>query len=335
MDFTVSSEATDAAALAKQILTDHCTPERLHEVDTTGDRFDERLWYALGEAGLLGLAVPEQYGGAGLGLLELAAVLVEAGRTVAPAPLVNHLAGTLAVAEFGADELRSRWLPRAATGEVLVTAGIHQDRSGTVGVVPAAGRADLLVLSTPEGLLACEPQQVEVQPQRLTDGAMAGQVTPGGGDVLGGQDAVGWLSERLDLLEVAHLHGVVDGAVKLTAAYARAREQFGRPIGSFQAVGQRLADGYIDDLGSQLTLWQAAWRLSESLPAEVEMAIAKLWAADAAHRVAHTAVHVHGGVGIDLDGEAHRYFTAAKRGEMLLGGTTQQARAIGAVLAAG
>ena len=87
-------------------------------------------------------------------------------------------------------------------------------------------------------------------------------------------------------------------------------------------------------LGQRLTLWSAAWRLAEGLPAETEVAIAKLWAADSAHRLAHTTVHVHGGVGIDLDGEAHRYFTTAKRLEFAFGGTTEQALAIGRVLAA-
>ena len=96
---------------------------------------------------------------------------------------------------------------------------------------------------------------------------------------------------------------------------------------------QRLADGYIDVLGQELTLWQAAWRLAEGLPCEAELASAKLFAADAGHRISHTTVHVHGGVGIDLDGEAHRYFTAAKRWELAFGGATEQARTIGRVLA--
>ena len=112
------------------------------------------------------------------------------------------------------------------------------------------------------------------------------------------------------------------------------REQFGRPIGTFQAVSQRLADGYIDVLGQRLTLWQAVWRLAEGLPAETEVATAKLWAADAGHKLAHTTVHVHGGVGIDMDGEAHRYFTTAKRFEFLFGGATEQALTIGRALAA-
>ena len=103
--------------------------------------------------------------------------------------------------------------------------------------------------------------------------------------------------------------------MELTATYAREREQFERPIGSFQAVSSRLADGYIDVKALRLTVTQAAWRLSEDLPAELEVASAAFWAADAGHRVAHTTVHVHGGVGIDTDHPVHRYFLAAKQSE--------------------
>ena len=124
------------------------------------------------------------------------------------------------------------------------------------------------------------------------------------------------------------------GSARLTAAYARTREQFGRPIGTFQAVSQRLADGYIDVQGLRLTALAGRLAAREGLPADGEVATAQLWAADTGHRLAHTTVHVHGGVGIDLDGAAHRYFTAAKRLELALGGTTVQARAVGRALAA-
>jgi alkylation response protein AidB-like acyl-CoA dehydrogenase len=127
--------------------------------------------------------------------------------------------------------------------------------------------------------------------------------------------------------------GVLERALELTAEYARSRVQFGRPIGSFQAVAQRLADGYIDVEAVRLTMWQAAWRLSAGLPADTAVATAKFWAADAGHRVAHTAVHVHGGVGIDTAYPLHRYFSAAKHNEFVLGGATAQLRRIGAALA--
>ena len=94
---------------------------------------------------------------------------------------------------------------------------------------------------------------------------------------------------------------MLERALELTAEYARSRGQFGRPIGAFQAVAQRLADAYIDVEAVRLTMWQAAWRLASRPARETEIATAKFWAADAGHRVAHTAVHVHGGVGIDTE----------------------------------
>ena len=111
--------------------------------------------------------------------------------------------------------------------------------------------------------------------------------------------------------------GVLERALEMTAAYATERVQFGRPIGTFQAVAQRLADAFIDVEAVRLTMWQAA--LSQD-PADI--AVAKFWAADAGHRVAHTAVHIHGGVGIDLDSPVHRYFVMAKRLEFALGHAT-------------
>jgi alkylation response protein AidB-like acyl-CoA dehydrogenase len=343
MDFTLPPEATEAAGLAARILADRCTPERLREVErdaATAGRFDRELWRALADAGLVGLAVPEAHGGAGLGLVETAAVLVEAGRTLAPVPLGRHAVTAMLLAEHATDAVREDWLRRAAAGDVVLTAATVRDRTGAFSVVPAATIADAFVLPVGDGLALLTPTSagVTVEPQTITDGDVAGRITVDEGalgDVVRFGDAgtVAWLAERLAVAEVAHQLGVVEGALQLTAGYARTREQFGRPIGTFQAVSQRLADGYIDVLGARLMLWQAAWRLAEGLPASVEVAEATLWATDAGHRLAHTTVHVHGGVGIDLDGEAHRYFTGAKRGEFLLGGTTAAALEVGAALA--
>jgi 3-oxocholest-4-en-26-oyl-CoA dehydrogenase beta subunit len=136
--------------------------------------------------------------------------------------------------------------------------------------------------------------------------------------------------------------GVIERALELTAEHARTRVQFGRPIGAFQAVAQRLADGFIDAEAVRLTLWQAVWALgsgpgsgSGSGPgsdADLAVATAKFWAAEAGHRVAHTTVHVHGGMGVDMSYPAHRYFTAAKHHEFALGGATVQLRRIGSAL---
>jgi hypothetical protein len=117
--------------------------------------------------------------------------------------------------------------------------------------------------------------------------------------------------------------GVLERALEMTVTYASERVQFGRPIGTFQAVAQRLADAFIDVEAVRLTMWQAAWSMSER-----DLAVAKFWAADAGHRVAHTAVHIHGGVGIDLDSPVHRYFVMAKSLEFTLGHATDSLLAL-------
>ena len=368
MDFEPTAESNEAAGLARTILADHCTPERLKAVDARAGRFDSELWRALCEAGLIALAVPEGYAGSGLGLIELCSVLVEVGRKVAPVPLASHTVTAMALADLGSETQQSRWLPEAASGASILTSALSEDRehvpeapvtqaendgtswqvTGSKVVVPAGTLADLFVVptSTTDGptVLLVHPDDpgVTVVPQELSDGDHAARLeldraTVPLDRVLGGvgrgAEVTGWLAERLTVAVCAQQVGTLEGALELTAGYARTREQFGRPIGTFQAVSQRLADGYIDVLGARLTMWQAAWRLCEGLPAAAEVGVAKLWAADSGHRLAHTTVHVHGGVGIDLDGGAHRYFTAAKRNEFALGGVTEHARAIGAMLA--
>ena len=185
--------------------------------------------------------------------------------------------------------------------------------------------------------------------QQLTDFAEAGRVVLDGvtlddDRVLGpgaqGGQVADWLVSRGTVGLCATQAGVIERALELTAEYARNRVQFGRPIGSFQAVTQRLADAYIDAEAVRLTMWQAAWLLAAggeqrrgARRVATAVATAKFWAADAGHRVAHTAVHVHGGLGIDMSYPVHRYFVAAKHHEFALGGATAQLRRIGAELA--
>ncbi|MGZ5418825.1 MAG: acyl-CoA dehydrogenase family protein [Nocardioides sp.] len=367
MDFTFTPEQDEAAGLAARILTDRATNDRMKTVEQGGDRFDRELWAELGSAGLLGLALPEEHDGAGLGLLEMCRVLVEIGRRVAPVPLAAHGPAARLVAELGSADQRRRWLPGAVRGSSVLTAAVAEERAfaperpstlatpdddgyrvtGSKAVVPAGADADLFLVpaQTSSGVvvLLVEPTDagVTVTRQRISDGDSVARldldgVAVGADRVLGAPDgaAAHRLRHLLLLAASAHQLGVTEGALALTASYAGTREQFGRPIGTFQAVSQRLADGYIDVLGQRLTLWQAAWRLQEGLTADQAIAIAKLWAADAGHRLAHTTVHVHGGVGIDLDGEAHRYFTVAKRYEFVYGGATEQALLVGRTLAA-
>jgi 3-oxocholest-4-en-26-oyl-CoA dehydrogenase beta subunit len=259
-----------------------------------------------------------------------------------------------------AERVAGRWL---LTGtKTAVPAGPRAD----LMLVPAATAQGVTVF-----LVVPADRGVTVEPQQMTDGDAAGHlelagvelpddrvlggagpegqppVTPRGAGPGGrpsqapprgpatGAEITGWLASHGTVGLCAQQLGVLERALELTSEHAKSRMQFGRPIGSFQAVAQRLADAYIDVEAVRLTMWQAAWRLSAGLPCDTEVATAKFWAADAGHRVAHTAVHVHGGVGIDTDHPLHRYFVAAKRLEFALGGATTQLRRIGAVLARG
>jgi 3-oxocholest-4-en-26-oyl-CoA dehydrogenase beta subunit len=219
--------------------------------------------------------------------------------------------------------------------------------SGVKTLVGAAPEANWLLVpaATPDGtavfLVGAGAPGVTVQRQQATGGLSTGQlvladVAVPADQVLGGPDgqrAAAWLAAHGMVGLCALQLGVLERALEMTAEYTQSRVQFGRPIGTFQAVRQRLADAYTDVAAVRLTMWQAAWQLAEGLPASTAIATAKFWAADAGHRVAHTAVHLHGGVGIDVSYPLYRYFTAAKRGEFALGGATTQLRHIGAALA--
>lgn len=367
MDFTETETQAELAALAQKIFTERTTPTRLAEIESGDDKFDPALWADLAGAGILSAALPESLGGAGLGLLEQCSVLIEAGRSLAPVPyLASIVLGAGAITRFGTAQQQEKWAAPAGRGELILTAALAEEGAddpvspvtsaeplptggwrldGMKTTVPAAPLTALFLIpaATPDGIkvFLVEPTDagVSVERQQVTSGDTAGRVTLDGvrlsADRVLGDGAANWLDATATVGLCAHQAGVTAKALELTAEYARTREQFGKPIGAFQAVAQRLADAYIDVEAIRLTMWQAAWRLAEGLPAGTEIAAAKFWAADGGHRVAHTAVHVHGGVGIDLEAPVHRYFTAAKQNEFTLGGATAQLLRIGAALAAG
>jgi alkylation response protein AidB-like acyl-CoA dehydrogenase len=153
------------------------------------------------------------------------------------------------------------------------------------------------------------------------------------GDPVVGERVITWTVEHALALLCVVQAGISDRALRMTAEYTSTREQFGHPIAGFQAVSQRAGDAYIDTEAIRLTAWQAAWRLSEGLPAADEVAIAKFWAADGGQRVAHAAQHLHGGLGIDVDYPLHRYFQWSKAIELTLGSATRQLVRLGASIA--
>jgi alkylation response protein AidB-like acyl-CoA dehydrogenase len=374
MDFTLSDEQTALRDLAAQILSERATPERVREIEdhASGDWFDRALWSELAKADLLGLCLPEAHGGGGYGLFELALILEQVGRNVAPVPLYATLAlGALPLAEFGSEAQQAAWLPGVVSGDVVLTAALSEGGdglppavpateavadgegwriTGTKALVPSAHLAQrvlvpartgdgtstvFLVDLAAAGVTAERNQSVNLEPlTTLTFDDVAVGAADVVGEVDGGAAVTAWIADRGVAALCALQAGVCEAALRITATYTSERKQFGSPIATFQAVAHRAADAYIDTEAIRLTAHQAAWRLANGLPAHEELAIAKFWAADGAHRVTHAAQHLHGGIGVDVDYPVHRTFRWARHLELSLGGGTTHLRRLGAHLAA-
>jgi alkylation response protein AidB-like acyl-CoA dehydrogenase len=374
VDFNLSDEQTEIAELAARILTEKLPPERVKaiEEDPDGAWFAADVWAELAKADLLGLGLPEADGGGGYDFLAIALLLEQQGKTVAPLPLLETLVlGALPIAAFGSAEQRAEILPGVIAGTTILTAALVEpgeyvaaDRPVTTATADGDGwRID----GEKAFVTAAHLASTILVPARTGDGALgvflvdAGAaglsmernvalndqpqwtlrfdgVAVGAGAVLGdasnGADVVRFIVDRAIAGLCSTEVGVCEAALRLTASYVSEREQFGAKIGTFQAVAQRIADAYIDTEAIRLTALQAAWRLSEGLPAADELAIAKFWAADGGHRVVHAAQHLHGGIGMDTDYPVHRYYRWSKVIELTLGTATEHLRRLGERIAA-
>jgi 3-oxocholest-4-en-26-oyl-CoA dehydrogenase beta subunit len=363
VDFAHTPEQEELRTLARRVLTDRATPPRVAEVERSDERIDRELWAALTGAGLLGVAVPEEHGGSGLGIVELCVLLEEVGRAVAPVPAyATLLLGALPVAAFGTEAQRRRLLPGVARGELLLSGALTEPRNpeplapaarATAGDgwrldgvklgVPAAAAAAAVVVSASAdgetGLFLVDPhgRGITLERQEATNREVQYLMTLDGapGERLGDAGALAWLVRRATAGLCAMQVGVTERALRMTAEYTSSREQFGRPLSAFQAVSQRAADAYVDVQGIRLTAQAATWRLAEGeeAGADAAIAVAKFWAAEAGQRVVHAAQHLHGGVGVDVSYPLHRSFLWAKQIELSLGGGTHQLLRLGAMIA--
>jgi 3-oxocholest-4-en-26-oyl-CoA dehydrogenase beta subunit len=367
VDFSLSEEQSELAGLAARILGDRMDLQHLKERDRSDDWYDLATWREFGQANLLGIAMPESAGGLGLGFLDLCMVLREVGRYVAPLPVLPTLVSAgLPIARFGNDAQVAA-LSGVVAGDTLLTAALveygaepddpyvtaSRDGDGwridgvkhsvaaataaTHALVSARAGDDIVLLLVPTdapGVTLARQQIMNHEP--LFEMTFAG-VRVGADALLGspaqGRDMLVWLLDRTVISTCAIVSGVADHALKATAQYTTERKQFDRQIGTFQAVGQRMADCYIDNQAIELTMLQAATHLDEGRDDPVEIATAKFWASDGGSRIAHAALHIHGGISIDVDFPIHRYFLWLKRYEFSLGPATPELLRIGKVLA--
>jgi alkylation response protein AidB-like acyl-CoA dehydrogenase len=371
MDFSFTDEQQAITELTHRILSEQLPPERLRELEADPSWFADDVWAALAKADLLGIALPEADGGGGYGLLEACLIAEQVGRSVAPVPYLSCIVGAaLPVAQFGSEAQRARLLPGVIDGSATLSVALHEPDDVEPATVPttqatpsgdgwrlhgvksfvvAADRATAILVParTGEGtatvfLVAPDAEGITLLPEVAVSGepqwtVRLDGVAVGPDDVLGRPDegaaVARWTVDRLTAAVCATQVGVCEEALAITARYVCEREQFGTKLGTFQAVGHRIADAYIDTEAIRLTALQATWRLDAGLPAEDELMVAKFWAAEGAQRVVHAAQHLHGGIGVDLDYPIHRYFRWAKVLELTLGGASPSLLRLGASLA--
>lgn len=372
MDFSFSEEQEAVRELARQILADHAEHGRLREIERSQDGIDRDLWQALGKSNLLGLPLPEAHGGSQLGMTEVAILLEEQGRSVAQVPILASIVqAALPIAVWGSDEQKARWLPGVARGEAFLSAALGEHASfdparprttarrdgedwvldGEKIAVPVAHLAERILVParTGEGavgvfLLDPTAAGVRLERQQVTNHEPQARLQLDGvriaaedrlGDPGAGEEIVRFVRTRAQVGIAATLLGVAEEALQRTAEYTRTRKQFEKPIGAFQGVSLRAADGYIDVECMRSSLWQALWKLDEGRPSEIDVAVASWWSSHGGHRVVHTAQHLHGGTGADIDYPIHRFLLWFKQLDLGLGGGTSQLARIGELVAAG
>lgn len=335
MDFDLSADQVALRDAAGALLDDRCDIATVRRACENGG-FDADLWAAMVDQGWTGIAVPEALGGVGMGTVEAAVLLEQTGAHLAPVPLLQQLAALAVLAD-------GPWSGRLLAGEaVACVARTPLERAGDGSVsgrtepVIYGARADVLVAPAGDVLVAVDlagvarsPEPAMDQTRELAwidlDGAAAMTV--------GGADEVTAHLDRGAVFHAAEMLGGAEAVMNLAVEYAKVREQFGRPIGSFQAVKHRCADMLVDVEGMRSAAYHAAWALGTSGSEGAETAaVAKIWCSDAGVRVAESALQVHGGIGFTWEADVHLYLKRAQLDSVSFGDARHHRARLAAVL---
>jgi len=334
MDFGLSTDQREIQRTARELLAERARPERVRE-HAESSRLDEPLWRELCELGWPGIAISEEYGGQGLGLVELSILCEELGRTLAPVPLLPCVLAGVLIERAGSPEQRERWLPGLASGERIGAFGTARD--GVAELVVGAPNAQLLVLLDPatSEVRSYTREEITVEPVDSIDPTRPAALVRAGtdaGERLDG-DATGGIDRALVAI-ASELVGVSERALDMTVAYVKERKQFGVPVGAYQAVSHRCAQMLLDTEKARATTAFAAWagdadplRLGEAA------AMAKAAASEGGVEVTASAIQAHGGIGFTWEADVHWLYKRALVDAALLGGAKQQRARLAGILA--
>jgi alkylation response protein AidB-like acyl-CoA dehydrogenase len=316
MNFDLNDEQQEIKRTAHEFLAARFKPEKVREL-SEADSYDDSLWKEISELGWPGIAISEEDGGQGLGMVELAVLLEESGYACAPSPLLGTAGAALVISAAGSDEQRSEWLPKLATGEASGSFGGFADGNSTLFCdLP---RADVVVTFDGEGALLAPASEVEFEPFKAIDSTRAyGVVSEAAGERLPGDADAG--RDRLAIAIAAELTGIAQRTLEMATDYARERQQFGRPIGAYQGVSHRIAAMLLATEESRSLTYYAAWTADaepESLPMAAAMAGAR--ASDAGWEVPASALQVFGGIGFTWEHDLQFWLKRGRVGGRMLG----------------
>jgi alkylation response protein AidB-like acyl-CoA dehydrogenase len=331
---------------------------RQMEEDETG--YSPEVWRKMAEQGWQGIIIPEEYGGVGFGFLDLIVLLEEFGRALVPGPFIPTMIAATAIIDGGSEAQKQEYLPKIASGDVIGTIAFTEPSArfdaegvqlkaekeggdyvlnGTKLFISDAHVADLLVVVARTGgagedgisLFLVDARSPGISTSVLKTIAADKQcevtfenVTVPAANLLG-EKGTGWpLMKEIILkatcMESAYLVGLAQMDFEISVNYAKERVQFGRPIGSFQAIQHKAADMVTDVDGARFIMYRAAWSVAEGEPdAEMQVSMAKAWVSDATRRVVAHGQQIHGGIGFTKDYKIQLFFRRQKRGELMWG----------------
>jgi len=354
MDFDLSKTQKLLKQTARDFLARECKPERVRRLMESETAHDESLWQAIADQGWTGLIVPEESGGIGSGIVDLAAIMEEMGRACMPGPFLSNLFATALIRAAGSSEQQKRYLEPIASGSLKATVAILEESaswdldsirmrtSGQKLFVGDAQVAGLILCIARAGddlaVVPVERRDAVIEPMRSMDATRKlyrvtferialDQALRGGGDAV---------RAAIDIATVAlcaEMVGAMQWVLETTVAYAKTRQQFGRPIGSFQAVQHQCADMLLLTESARSATYYAAWALTERDPsAPHAVSIAKAYCSDAFREVGNRGIQVHGGIGFTWEHDLQLYYKRSKSSETLFGDPTFHRERIAALV---
>ena len=355
MEFALTEDQRFIQDSARDFLAAAAGPERLREMADSDHGFDETLWSTLaGEMGFAGLMIPEQFGGSGLGAIEMALVLEETGRTLAAIPFFETaVLAAQAILAAGSEEQKRKWLPKLASGQFTASFAGIADRptvrngqlTGVSNYVTFGHVADLILVATDDDSLIAVPSSdaglsVEALPtldrtRRFARLTFDCEIETG--MVLGDRGSARAAIERVLMIGSGLLAAEQTGGAQFcldsTVEYAKQRIQFGRTIGSFQAIKHMLADMMLQIEASRSAALYAAAAIAEGSPELAEAcSIARSWASDCFRHCSGEAIQIHGGIGFTWEHHAHLYFKRARATSSWLGTAEQHREKLASII---